>query len=373
MKVLRISQQIYPEVVGGGAYHAHALSRDQVAMGHDVTVLSILPDLDRPVESFRDGYRIVQYPASGTLLGNDVSVGAGRYVRRARREYDVVHAHAHFYFASNVAAVCAQFDEVPLVLTNHALISQSVPRAVARIHLKTVGRFTFDSADLVFCYTDQERTQLRRLASNPAIEVVSNGIDHRRFSPDGRASPRIDSETVSILFVGRFVDGKRPQDAIDAFDAVRERGIDAKLYLCGDGPMREALVERVERRGLSDDVEFLGLVDYDEMPAVFRAADVFVLPSRSEGFPRTVMEALSTETPVVASDLEQVGAVVRRAGRTIDPGDVAALADHLAELCTDGALRRRLGQAGRAVVVEDGLTWEETARRTTKLTERVLK
>ena len=78
MRILRVAQEIYPDVVGGGAYHAHAMSRDQAEMGHDVTVLPV-SDADRPGRERRDGYEVVRYNPTFTLLGNDVSIGAPRF------------------------------------------------------------------------------------------------------------------------------------------------------------------------------------------------------------------------------------------------------------------------------------------------------
>jgi glycosyltransferase involved in cell wall biosynthesis len=78
------------------------------------------------------------------------------------------------------------------------------------------------------------------------------------------------------------------------------------LYLCGDGALREDLEAQVAELGIEESVTFLGHVPYDEMPKVYRSGDVLVLPSRAEGVPRTLMEALSSGVSVVSADLPQV-------------------------------------------------------------------
>ena len=373
MKILRIAQEIYPDIVGGGAYHAHALSRDQAARGHDVTVLTISPDVESPQRETRAGYTLVRCPSTVSLLGNRVSIDALRFLRQRIGQFDVVHGHAHFYSATNVAALLSRFTDVPLAITNHSLISQSVPEWIARVHLRTVGKFTFGSADLVFCYTEEERRKLQSLCPSVEVMVVSNGIDQHRFSPNGpRSSAVPESDGLTVLFVGRLVDGKRPQDAIEAFASVASEYEEARLVLCGDGPLRAELETRVEELGIGDSTHFLGLVDYDEMPGVYRTADVLLLPSRSEGFPRTLMEALSTETAVVASDLDQTAALVRRAGRVAPVEDVESIATHLRELLADPALREQLGTEGRRIIENEGYSWESSVEETTNALERLV-
>jgi glycosyltransferase involved in cell wall biosynthesis len=164
-----------------------------------------------------------------------------------------------------------------------------------------------------------------------------------------------------VLFVGRLVDGKRPQDAIEAIIGLPDE-LNAKLFVVGDGPLREDL-------GACDEtVEFLGQVPYDEMPTVYRAGDVLHLPSRAEGLPRTVLEAFASGVPVVSSHLEHTASVVQQGGETVQVGDVtgyrAALERVLAE-------RKVLGEQGREAV-EEKFQWDETVMETTKRLERLL-
>jgi glycogen synthase len=84
---------VYPDVTGGGAYHVHAMSRDQAAMGHDVTVLTVRHDSELPHVEEREGYTVVRFDPTVTLLGNDISPGVAQYLAAA--DPDVVHAHSH--------------------------------------------------------------------------------------------------------------------------------------------------------------------------------------------------------------------------------------------------------------------------------------
>lgn len=365
MRILRVAQKVYPDVKGGGPYHVHAMSRDQAAMGHDVTVVTVDGDPEKPAVEERDGYRVVRYRPSVTALGNDVSLGVARHLKDAAA-FDVMHAHSHLYFSTNLAALKRRLSDVPLAITNHGLYSQNAPEWVFDVYLRSVGRWTFNRADVVFCYTEEDRNRVREFGVQSDIEVVPNGIDTERFTPEGPESDLLDHDGPVVLFVGRLVDGKRPQDAIAAIKRVREEHPEARLYLCGEGALSGELKEQVANEQLEGSVRFLGQLPYDEMPALYRAGDALVLPSRAEGLPRTVLEAMACNVPVVCSDLEQVAPVIDGAGATVPVGDIEGFAR---------ALKRALsGQYddGRQVV-EKGYTWSVTVERTTRALEQVSK
>lgn len=358
MRILRVAQTLYPDQKGGGAYHVHALSRDQASMGHDVTVLTT-GDPDLPHIERQAGYAVVRYPATVDLLGNDMSLGVGQYLADGPG-VDVVHAHSHLYFSTNLAALRRRLDETPLAITNHGLYSQTAPEWVFDKYLRTIGRWTFDQADVVFCYTEEDKRRLRRFGVESRIDVVFNGIDTDRFTPDGPESELIDHDGPVVLFVGRLVEGKRPGATLEAVRQVREDYPNAKLYLCGEGPMRDGLEGRS-----GDGVEFLGHVPYDAMPKVYRSADVLVLPSRAEGLPRTVLEAIASGVGVVTSDLEQVSRLVEKHGYTAPAGDVEAFADRIGRTI-------EATPEPSARPTDHDISWRTTVERTTDTLQRLV-
>ena len=366
MRILRVAQDVFPETVGGAPYHVHALSRDQARDGHDVTVCTVSADERLPDREQKDGYTVVRQTPKVEIFGNQLLSGTSRVLRDAD-EYDAIHLHSHLFFSSNVASVFARFTDCPVVVTCHGLLSQTPPEWVSRAHLRTVGKWTYNAADRVFCYTDVERRRLRELGVDAQIDVVPNGIDTKAFSPTGETVAEIAADPTAFLFVGRLVDGKRPMDVLRAFESVQRRHPESTLYFCGDGPLRSALEAHVRERGLREAVTFLGHVPYGEMPAVYRAADCLVLASRTEGFPRTVMEALACETPAVTSRLDQIAPVVEAAGATVETGDVDGFVREMDALAADPDLRAELGGEGRALVL-DSYRWEDLVATTTEKT-----
>ena len=360
MRILRVAQNLYPEVPGGGTYHVHAMSRGQAAMGHDVTVLTVSDNKSLPRREERDGYTVVRRSSTAELLGNDISLGVASFLREAD-DFDVIHAHSHLYFSTNLAAVKRLLGDIPLAITNHGLYSQNAPEWLFDPYLRTAGRWTFDRADVVFCYTQEDKKRVQEFGVDSRIEVVANGVDTEQFTPEGPESDMINHDGPVVLFVGRLVEGKRPRDAVRAVSQLSD-GLNVKLYIVGDGPLREGL------EADACNVAFLGQVPYNEMPAIYRSGDVLLLPSRAEGFPRTVLEAFASSVPVVSSHLEHTASIVRNGGETVPVGDVEAYVGALQNVLAES---ESLGQAGRNTVLEE-FRWQETVEGTTRIIESLL-
>jgi glycosyltransferase involved in cell wall biosynthesis len=170
--------------------------------------------------------------------------------------------------------------------------------------------------------------------------VVHNAVDVRSFSPTGRRGG-----TADVIGVGRFA---YPKDFMTLLEAVRLVEAPCHVRLAGDGPALSAVESAVLRDGLSQRVELLGA--RADVPDLLARSDVFVLSSRSEGFPVSVLEAMAAGLPVVATDVGGVAEAVEdgETGFLVPTADPEAFARALDRLLVDGELRRRMGAAGRA-------------------------
>jgi len=139
---------------------------------------------------------------------------------------------------------------------------------------------------------------------------------------------------------------------VDIVRAVRERGVNAVLCMVGDGPEREVLEQLAHKLGIARYCYFVGY--QSDVAGYYRLFDAFLLPSVNEGTPVSAIESLASGTPVVANRVGGVPDVVRDGvdGFLVKPGDVDAAAARLGELAGDPELRARLGQSGRARVLE---------------------
>jgi glycosyltransferase involved in cell wall biosynthesis len=173
--------------------------------------------------------------------------------------------------------------------------------------------------------------------------VIRNGIDVR-----GRPLARPETEPARIVSVGRLQAPKDPLTLVRALAELEGRAFRASFI--GDGPERREVESEIARLGLSDAVELAGR--RPDVPEILAASQVFVLASRSEGFPMAVLEAMAAGLPVVASRVGGLDELVDpgETGLLVRPGDPAELARAIARLLDEPGLRARMGAAGRARV-----------------------
>jgi glycosyltransferase involved in cell wall biosynthesis len=159
------------------------------------------------------------------------------------------------------------------------------------------------------------------------VGVLDRGVDRTRFcyAPPGLARQRLGlpADRPIVLWVGRMVPVKGVDVLLESWSAVSHAPSHPLLLLIGDGDDRRALTRQAARLG--DSVRFLGAVEHDALPDWYRAADCVVLPSRSEGIPNMLLEALACGTPFVASAVGGVVTLRDDESSTVPPDDVAAL------------------------------------------------
>ncbi|MGA2274489.1 MAG: glycosyltransferase [Bryobacteraceae bacterium] len=185
------------------------------------------------------------------------------------------------------------------------------------------------------------------------ISLVRNGVDLERFRPSLETAPH---ERKQILFAGRLDPVKRPSLLVDIADELLSlrKTADFVFVLAGEGPEASLVRTLVHRKSLGGVFEFLGHVE--DMPPLIAAADLVLLPSRSEGVPLIVIESLACATPVVASKVGALAEVVDSScGVLIDPagGEASAFATAIDRLLNHPGICREMGAAGRKKVAAE--------------------
>ena len=219
---------------------------------------------------------------------------------------------------------------------------------------KTAGqirlqRLAYRCATKVVANSAAARTALEQdgVASG-SIAVIPNGVEASRFAE--RSQDQLAAPARTVITVANLRPEKSHETLIGAAALLAGEFPDVRFQIVGNGPRREALESLVRARGLDRTVEFLG--HREDVPHLLAAADVFVLPSRSEAFPNGVIEAMAAGLPVVASSVGGLLDLIEpeRTGLLVAPDDPAALAAALRRIFTDGAFATRLGRSARAQV-----------------------
>lgn len=223
------------------------------------------------------------------------------------------------------------------------------------------------SADTIACISDFCRSQLMRLLppqSWAKLGLVRMGVDATRFHPADPAHRAPDSgnepapaedRPLRVLTVGRLVPEKGAPVLVEAVARLRKAGIPVHLTVVGSGPLAERLAEQSRDLGVADSVELRGPVGQDDLPELYRRADVFCLPSFAEGLPVVLMEAMASAGAVVTTRIAGIPELVRddATGLLVTPGRADLVADALSRLAGDPGLRSALGAAGREAVLRD--------------------
>ncbi|MDO8873284.1 MAG: glycosyltransferase family 4 protein [Methanoregula sp.] len=368
MKILRVVSDLYPAVVGGIGIHAHQMSTSQARRGHEVTVLTLNQNKLTDNELI-NGYRVVRFPSYFTICGNSFAPGLILEILKRKRAVEIIHAHSHLFFSTNVCALARLFHSAPLIITNHGLISASAPAWLNTLYKHTFSRVTFHIADHIICYTPIEKENIVKLGiDSKKISVIHNGVDTTLFTP------RVSEKTTGkkqILWVGRFVTGKGVEYLIEAFSQVSIKSPGTHLVLVGVGPEKPAIEERIKKLNLQSSVTFIDYLDNEKLPGIYKNSDVFVLPSLMEGVPRTILEAMACGIPVVTTNLPHLVSIIDGAGLVVPSKEPTLLSDAILTILEDTFLAEKMGQRGRKRI-EQEYSWEDTVGKVLALYESVI-
>jgi glycosyltransferase involved in cell wall biosynthesis len=213
--------------------------------------------------------------------------------------------------------------------------------------------------------------------ANGRVTVIYNGVDHERFFPAPRgiaravAAQRFGLCQPFFLYLARLEHpAKNHARLIQAFDQFKaETRSPWQLVLAGsDWHGAEVIHATIRQSPFAADIRCLGFVSDDDVPALYRAAEVFVYPSLHEGFGLPPIEAMASGCPVLSSTRGSLSEVLGEAAETVDPEDVGALAWQLTRLASDDGLRERLRAAGAAHAQQ--FDWHTTAAMTLEVYAR---
>jgi D-inositol-3-phosphate glycosyltransferase len=287
--------------------------------------------------------------------------------------YDVVHSH---YWLSGVAgAELRRRWDIPHVVSFHTLArvkdAASPGDPPEPMFRKRGEDRVVRSTDRIIAPTPTERTQLIDLygADPSKIYVAPPGVDLERFRPGDRAEAKRHfgfSDDPLVVFVGRLQAFKGTDIAVDALGHLKRLVPDARLAIVGGDSPRGSRGERVRLRlaarrlGVSDRLRFMEPVQHTELPALYRAADVVVVPSASESFGLVALEASACGTPVVATAVGGLRSIVHdgESGYLVRRRDPKSFAAALSRVLADPGTQDRLG--ANAVRLARRFPWART-------------
>lgn len=381
MRVYMVVRLFFPWV-GGAERQAHKLAKTLKTKRVDVKISTGWWYRGTPQRETLDGISVYRNHTLWEMFGIRGLRRFGGYLYmltllwhlwRRRGEYDILHVHGLNYHAAVAVLAARWFRRKTVVkLANSGQASD--------IHKMRIGQQLPLSRFLLplalqsdrFVATNREIVQELIAAGVPAdrITQLPNGVETDSISAKANYDLH---DTVRLIFVGRLHQQKGLDVLFTAFQQLLKKRphLNLQLQLLGDGPLREDLLAQAQQLGIASQVEFVGMTE--QVFDYLQQADIFILPSRSEGQSNALLEAMACGLPVIVSDIPANLEVIEneKNGLRFGAGNPDALANTVTLVLDSAELRERLGRAARQTI-EIHYSLDSTADRYISLYEDLL-
>jgi len=300
-----------------------------------------------------------------------------RYASQARgiamaEKFDVIHAHDWLSLPAGIEA--KKITGKPLVFQVHATEYDRVNDNCLNKDICAIEKHGLDEADVVVAVSDYTRRRIvDRYNINPKkIEVVPNAVDHSKYQAKFAAnfSGLKQNGKKIVLFVGRLTFQKGPDYFLRAAQKVSQLDPNVMFVFSGAGDMERWLIQESAQLGIADRVIFAGFLRGNELARLYQMADLYVMPSVSEPFGITSLEALANGTPILVSRQSGIAEMVSHCLK-VDFWDIDQIANKIMAVVKYPELRETLHRNGSAEV--NKFSWNKSARKCVNVYNRVLR
>lgn len=380
MKILMLTWEYPPRVVGGISKVVYDLSHKMVKEGNEVTVVTYRDgdnvkyyENDKGVEVYRvDNYMIRPNNFIDWIMQlNFNMITKANEIINKNGKFDVIHAH-DWLVAYSAKSIKESYN-IPLISTIHATESgrnSGIHDETQRYINDSEWMLTYESSEVIV-NSNYMKNEVQRLFGLPydKINVIPNGVNLQLFSNvnidyDFRRQYAMDNEKI-ILYVGRLVYEKGIQNLIAAMPKVLDRYHDSKLIICGRGGMIDELREQVKYLGIENKVYFAGYCDSKKMQKMYKCADVAVFPSTYEPFGIVAIESMLSGTPTIVSDVGGLNEIIEHGvtGMKSYAGNANSIADSVLALLFDPKLCSNISQ-NAIKKVKENYNWSKITNST---------
>ena len=388
MKILMLTWEYPPRIVGGIARVVYDLSHKLVKDGHDVTVITY-KDGDS-VSDFENDTGVKVYRVNNYIINannfidwimqlNFNMVAKATEIISKEGKFDCIHAHD--WLVAYSAKTLKNAYDIPIVATIHATESgrnSGIHDETQKYINDTEWLLTYEATEVIV-NSNYMKCELQRLFGLPfeKISVVPNGINYNNYENiekdyDFRRQYAMDNEKI-ILYVGRLVYEKGIQHLISAMPKILQGYNDTKLLIVGKGGMIDELKNQAYQLGIIDKVYFTGYLNSKDLKKMYKCADVAVFPSTYEPFGIVALEAMLAGIPTVVSDVGGLDEIVTHTvdGMKSYTGNANSIADSVLTLLYDHRLCDQISKNARAKIKEQ-FNWNKIAQDTHYIYEKAI-
>ena len=337
IKIAIIVALFPPKRLAGTEIATYQIAEHLAQRGHEVHVITSLDD-GLPKVSCEKGFHIYRLPKIKTRFIGDLIFWASIVWTLRKVKPNIVHAQS--LGIGIPALLSSRLLNLPYVIYGRGS-DVYLPAQFIKLTAKAVLK----NANAAIALTEHMKGVMQSTYSRDVV-VVPNGISIREGS--GRQRDR-GNTNMRVLFVGRLHPVKGTRYLLDAINIVHEELPEVKLILVGDGEEREHLENLTDNLELRECVEFVGRVQHERVLDYMDQAEVFVLPSLSEGFPVTILEAMASGLPVVATRVGGIPDIIEDSinGYLVDTMDQEQIAEALLRLLQNEELRKGISDKNR--------------------------
>ena len=383
MKILIVSHE-YPPIGGGGANACMNLAREYGNTGHKVVILSAWYEGLEDTETW-DNISIIRVHAKRKHLEHcgfaemmDFLAKAIPVAKRLERTNNFDICHVFFAIPSGpIAYILKKKYKLPYVIRFGGGDIPGFQERFTKVY-KFIGPFEkriWKCADALVANSSGLKKLAEGFYNKREILVIPNGVDSRAFSDEEVAEyvkTKYNDDVIRLLFVSRLIERKGLQFLLPQLNDIRcqcrNSGKSVRLSVVGDGPYREELVRIAKESNVFDIVKFYGQKAKSELPEYYSQADIFVFPSKKEGMPNVVLEAMSYGLPVVMTPCEGSSELISDNGFAV-PSD--EFGKYIVKLACDDALREQMGRKSKEIV-EGSFQWSLVANQYIKIFTNIL-
>jgi phosphatidylinositol alpha-mannosyltransferase len=345
LKIGIVTEYYYP-LLGGISENVHHTATQLKARGHAVTIISAAPpanafELPQPngIPTRRIGRSVPVY-GNGAMAHFTVGTRLWREMKDVLRDeqFDILQLHSPLFFT--LPPIAALLGRCARVGTFHSYFEQSAVYSALRGVLQRQFVNRLDGATVV------SPSVLRALSRYFDLDarVIPNGVDRQMFNPAVPRLARFTPDKRTLLFLGRFDPRNGLPFMLRAFAEVRRRVRDVRLIVVGTGPL-QSIYKRLIPEDLRDDVHFEGPALLNR-PSYYATADVFCSPISNASFGITLLEAMASGTPIVATDNVGYRDLLGPAEGVLVPHNVHAFADAVVQVLSDDRICVAMREAG---------------------------
>lgn len=359
MKILIVTHYFEPHI-GGIEIVAYNQAKALVKKGHEVTIVTSRLDHEKALE-YKEGIRIVRvfawnwferrFDVPYPIFSPQLVATMSREVKR----HDIIHAHGILYLGSFISTLLARMYRKPFIVTEHVgfvLYKSPLINMIEQLALHTVGLITLRASNAAIVLNPVVHKWIKQYKTE--VHYLPNGVDLALFAKPTAQEKRAIRERYSlpldkfiVLFVGRFVSKK-------GFDILYQaKDPSYLLVFVGGGTVPDYIQS-------DDSVRIVGSLAQEDLAMIYKASDVFILPSHGEGFPLSIQEAMATGLPIITSKYNKIDPIYGSSLVTYIDVTAADIKAAIKRIQNNAMLREEMGEYSSRIAREN-YSWEENS------------